>query len=644
MRSAAAGLPRPHPRRTGLLAHRPDHPSAAHRRHRGGRPDGPRGPLPPRRHKPPTSPRIRERLVAPARRGRRRDGPHAGRRRAPEPRPVHQHSAPRVRAHARPVGLGRRDRGHRRSLPHTPPHAAHQRTRANRAGPHRPGRSPPGRQRPGRTRAGEQHLGRPGGAPPPPPPPPGPAGGGGAGGPAPPPPPPPPPPPAPPPPGPPGGPRARPRAPRHFPPLGDLAAQERPRRLVLSAEDLARLHDHATAPLATAGITAQWPPALLGALTATALVGSHHAADEGTANSGFLGLDRLVDCRWHISLDGEPLTDEEMTALADAAWPLIRMRGRWLLIDPDTARRARHRDLAPLPSLDALAAALSGTLTLDGELLDAQPAGTLATLVDALRQAPEDPRPVSPPAGLNASLRHYQRRALTWLAHTLDLGFGALLADDMGLGKTLTTIALHLHRSHTHGAAAGPTLVVCPASLITNWQREIARFAPDTTAIRYHGTTRSLDTEALDHTTITITTYGTLRRDPLLTATQWGLVVADEAQHIKNPASATAKTLRDVPARARIAVTGTPVENNLTELWAILDWTNPGLFGTRTAFRARYGTVEKDPGAPAATGLARLIAPFMLRRRKSDPGIAPELPGKVHHHRVVALTDEQTGL
>ncbi|MFI2906897.1 SNF2-related protein [Streptomyces sp. PDY-4] len=437
--------------------------------------------------------------------------------------------------------------------------------------------------------------------------------------------------------------RALRRGARHFPPLGDLAAQERPRRLTLSAEDLARLHDHAAAPLAAAGITVQWPPALLGALTATAVIGSHNTA-EFTPGSGFLALDRLVDCRWHISLDGDPLTEEEMTALADAAWPLIRLRGRWLLIDPTTARRARHRDLAPLPSLDALAAALSGTLTLDGETLDVRPAGTLAPLVDALRQSPDAPRPVPPPTGLKASLRHYQQRALTWLTHTLGLGFGALLADDMGLGKTLTTIALHLHRAETAGEAAGPTLVVCPASLITNWQREIARFAPDTTVVRYHGTTRALDSDALDHTTVVITTYGTLRRDPALAATQWGLVVADEAQHIKNPASATAKALRDVPARARLAVTGTPVENTLTELWAILDWTNPGLFGTRAAFRARYGTVEKDPGAPAAAGLARLIAPFMLRRRKTDPGIAPELPGKVHHHRIVALTDEQTGL
>ncbi|WP_052658980.1 SNF2-related protein [Streptomyces sp. MNU77] len=434
------------------------------------------------------------------------------------------------------------------------------------------------------------------------------------------------------------------RAARHFPPLAQLAAQERPHRLSLTAEDLAHLHDHATTPLGEAGITVQWPPTLLGALTATAVLGTHDPAheDEGTTGSGYLALNRLVDCRWHINLDGEPLTEQEMTALADAAWPLIRLRGRWLLVDAVTADRARARDLAPLPSLDALTAALSGTLTLDGEALEARPAGALATLIDALRQAPDDPRPTPPPTALKATLRHYQQRALSWLANMVDLGFGCLLADDMGLGKTLTTIALHLNRAET---TTGPTLVVCPASLITNWEREIARFAPSTTVVRYHGAGRTLNRDALEPNTVVITTYGTARRDTAALATaEWGLVVADEAQHIKNPTAATAKALRALPARSRIAVTGTPVENNITELWAILDWTNPSLFGTRKAFRTRYGAVEKDSTSPTAAQLARLISPFMLRRRKSDPGIAPELPGKVHHHRIVALTDEQTGM
>ncbi|KAB7835583.1 ATP-dependent helicase [Streptomyces mobaraensis] len=436
--------------------------------------------------------------------------------------------------------------------------------------------------------------------------------------------------------------RALRRAARLFPPLEDLATQERPHRTVLTAGDLAQLHQAAAAPLADAGLTVHWPASLLGAFTTTAVIGTQDPLAPG---SGALGLQRLVDCRWHVNLDGQPLTEQEMTALAEAAWPLIQLRGRWLLIDPATARRARNRTLAPLPSLDALAAALSGTLTLDGETLEARPAGTLATLVDTLRHAPETPEPVAPPATLKATLRHYQERALAWLAHTLHLGFGALLADDMGLGKTLTAIALHLHRAETMAGDAGPTLVVCPASLMTNWQREIARFAPSTTVVRYHGTDRALDADALGRDSVVVTTYGTLRRDTAtLAGVEWGLVIADEAQHIKNPASATAKTLRRLPTTARLAVTGTPAENNLTELWAILDWTNPGLLGTRAAFRARYGAVEKDPASPVAAQLARLIGPFMMRRRKSDPGIAPELPGKVHHHRIIALTDEQTGL
>ncbi|MEU9848772.1 DEAD/DEAH box helicase [Streptomyces sp. NPDC047985] len=438
--------------------------------------------------------------------------------------------------------------------------------------------------------------------------------------------------------------RALRRAARVFPPLAGLAVQERPGGTTLSANDLVRLHLHAAGPLADLGVAVHWPAFLVKSLTSTAVVGGHDEGAPTAGGGGCLTLERLVDCRWHIDLDGEPLSDEEMTALAEAVRPLIRLRGRWLLVDPDTARRARDRDLAPLPSLDALAAALSGALAVDGEMLRVRPAGTLAALVEKLRRAPSAPCPVPPPATLKATLRHYQQRALTWLAHTTGMGFGALLADDMGLGKTLTTIALHLHRAETV-PDAGPTLVVCPASLMTNWQREIDRFAPGTTVVRYHGTGRALDAGALDHRCVVITTYGTLRRDTrALAALRWGLVVADEAQHAKSPASATAAALRELPARARLAVTGTPVENNLTELWAVLDWTNPGLFGSHTAFRARYAAVEKDARSPAAGRLARLIGPFMMRRHKSDPGIAPELPGKVHHTRVVSLTDEQIGL
>ncbi|HBF83399.1 MAG TPA: SNF2/RAD54 family helicase, partial [Streptomyces sp.] len=212
---------------------------------------------------------------------------------------------------------------------------------------------------------------------------------------------------------------------------------------------------------------------------------------------------------------------------------------------------------------------------------------------------------------------------------------------DMGLGKTLTALSFTLHHQQH---APGPTLVVCPASLVTTWCREAARFAPGLDVLAYHGPDRTLD--EITDTTVVVTTYGVLRRDTARLADRtWSLVIADEAQHAKNPASSTARQLRALPSTTRLALTGTPVENNLSELWALLDWTNPGLFGTLKAYRARWANAaEKDPGGEKALELGRIIAPFLLRRRKTDPGIAPELPAKIDQPRLVRLTTEQAGL
>ncbi|MYS72515.1 ATP-dependent helicase, partial [Streptomyces sp. SID5926] len=247
-------------------------------------------------------------------------------------------------------------------------------------------------------------------------------------------------------------------------------------------------------------------------------------------------------------------------------------------------------------------------------------------------------RPAEAPPGLHATLRDYQSRGLAWLDLMTSLGLGGCLADDMGLGKTVTVIALHLRRARTE-----PTLVVCPASLLGNWQREINRFAPGVPVRRFHGPDRTLD----DLTGgFVLTTYGTMRSAATTLAEQpWGMVVADEAQHVKNPYSATAKALRTIPSPARVALTGTPVENNLSELWALLDWTTPGLLGPLKSFRARHArAVENGEDDQAVERLARLIRPFLLRRRKSDPGIVPELPPKTETDHPVPLTREQAAL
>ncbi|MEU7783533.1 SNF2-related protein [Amycolatopsis sp. NPDC049159] len=190
----------------------------------------------------------------------------------------------------------------------------------------------------------------------------------------------------------------------------------------------------------------------------------------------------------------------------------------------------------------------------------------------------------------------------------------------------------------------GPTLVLCPTSLLGNWEREFARFAPEIPVRRFHGGSRHLDDLAPDE--VVLATYGVLRRDrETLSEVDWGLVAADEAQHVKNPLSATAKELRKIPARAKVALTGTPVENRLTELWSIVDWTTPGLLGPLDRFRRTVARpIERDRDKEVTERLAATVRPFLLRRRKSDPDIAPELPRKTETDRFVPLSAEQTTL
>ncbi|WP_242454115.1 DEAD/DEAH box helicase [Bailinhaonella thermotolerans] len=421
-------------------------------------------------------------------------------------------------------------------------------------------------------------------------------------------------------------------------PLGPLLSAAVPDAVEVDADEVWELLGEAGRRLAGAGVRVLWPRELTRDLKARAVVTGPDVADP----SGFFSADSLLDLSWRFTVGDRRLTPEELDRLAESHLPVVRLHGQWILVDEELARRARERKDLRLSPVDALGAALTGTVEDAGTLVEVEPEGWLATLRDRLAE-PENQERVRQPAALAATLRDYQLRGLSWLHRMTSLGLGCCLADDMGLGKTITLIALHLHRQENPGTA-GPTLVVCPTSLLGNWEREIERFAPGTPVRRFHGTARDLDDLAGD--AFVLTTYGTMRLDAeRLGGPVWGMVVADEAQHVKNPFSATARALRTIRARARIALTGTPVENNLSELWAILDWTTPGLLGTLGSFRARYAdAVEGDLDREAAERLSRLVRPFLLRRRKSDPGIAPELPPKTETDRAVALTDEQIGL
>jgi len=364
------------------------------------------------------------------------------------------------------------------------------------------------------------------------------------------------------------------------------------------------------------------------------------SAPEQLTEAGF-GLAALLEFRWQLTLNGALLDADEIATLAAAKRPLIRLRGRWVVLDPALLDRLRRPPRTRMRTTEALGAVLTGEAEIDGETVKVTAEGPFAGLAARIASLGSAPDPVEPPPGLNATLRPYQRRGLAWLAAMCDSGLGGCLADDMGLGKTIQIIALHLHR---RDLKAGPTLVVCPASLLGTWEREIRRFAPDIPVRRFHGGGRHLADVAADE--VVLVTYGVVLRDSgRLAEIGWGLVVADEAQHAKNPFSRTARELRAIPAPARIALTGTPVENRLSELWAILDWTTPGLLGHLEAFTRRVARpVELYRDADATARFAALIRPFLLRRKKTDPGIAPELPRKTETDQPVPLTAEQVTL
>ncbi|MBJ3812747.1 DEAD/DEAH box helicase [Streptomyces flavofungini] len=440
------------------------------------------------------------------------------------------------------------------------------------------------------------------------------------------------------------------RATRAWAPLGPLLSAPVPDAVELADEDVTDLLGSGARMLAAAGVDVHWPRELSRSLTARAYIGPEEGDSEGekgpdklgSDTPSYLSADALLAFNWRFALGDQELTREELDRLAESNRPVVRLRDQWVLIDPHEAQRARAQQDRKLTPIDALSAALTGSTEVDGRRIDVEPTGWLATLRERLAD-PEGMEPVGQPAALAADLRDYQLRGLNWLARMTSLGLGGCLADDMGLGKTITLISLHLHRQ-TDEATEGPTLVVCPTSLMGNWQREIEKFAPGTAVRRFHGAQRGLDDLAQGE--FVLTTYGTMRLDAeRLDAVGWGMVVADEAQHVKNPYSATAKQLRTIGARARVALTGTPVENNLSELWAILDWTTPGLLGKLGTFRTRYAqAVESGSDPAAAERLSQLVRPFLLRRRKSDPGIAPELPPKTETDRAVSLSAEQAGL
>jgi superfamily II DNA or RNA helicase len=381
-------------------------------------------------------------------------------------------------------------------------------------------------------------------------------------------------------------------------------------------------------------------------LTTRSRAGSSAA---GPAGARF-GLGDLVDFRYEVAVGDEALDPAELAELARLKVPLVRLRGQWVELDDAHLQAAlkflERNQAGTMSAADALAAGLglaSGGPDEDVPLVGVDADGWLGDLLSG--QADRRLRPMATPAGFSGQLRPYQERGLSWLSFLAELGLGGILADDMGLGKTIQLLSLVAGQE----PAAGPSLLICPMSLVGNWQREAARFTPDLRVHVHHGADR-LDGEslavALSRADLVITTYGVATRDQAeLGQVSWARVVCDEAQNIKNHATKQARAVRGLPATARIALTGTPVENRLSELWSIMEFTNPGLLGPAERFRERYAIPIERHGSPeAAQALKRITQPFLLRRLKTDKTIISDLPDKQEMKVWCNLTPEQASL
>jgi hypothetical protein len=364
---------------------------------------------------------------------------------------------------------------------------------------------------------------------------------------------------------------------------------------------------------------------------------------------GAMSLGGVVRYDLRASLGGREISPEEFQALAAATQPLVRVGGEWRALKGRALARAKALAAIALhgssmPAMTALGAALAGRYEVRGLAVEVgDPTGELDELVGRLR-SPELLAPAEPPAGFQGELRPYQKVGLGWLTRTRELGLGALLADDMGLGKTVQVIAYLL--DHDDGQERGPALIVCPTSVLGNWQREVRRFAPDLTVHIHHGPDRARNPEALAPWDVVLTSYALLPRDRrMLTEAEWRVLVLDEAQAVKNPLTHAAQTARQVNAGHRVALTGTPVENRLDDLWSIMHILNPGLLGTRTGFRRLIASpIERRAEPDAEEALVRMMRPFLLRRRKVDPDVLPDLPPRQDSTEYCTLTVEQAAL
>lgn len=425
---------------------------------------------------------------------------------------------------------------------------------------------------------------------------------------------------------------------RHFPDLAKLTRTDGPSYLSYEPDAFVKILLDMLPRMQLLGISLLLPKSLRHWIRPSA-GGRLTLKSKVTANNAFMKLDDMLTFDWQVALGDEMVSMKEFQQLVDNRTGLVKIKDQYVVVDPNELAKLRKQLENPpeLTGIDLLRAALS-------EEYKGNRLGISADVRDIIRQF-TDTQNQPLPTDLRATLRPYQHRGYDWLIKNTALGMGSLLADDMGLGKTLQIIALLLKFKQEGRFEKQKCLVVLPTTLLTNWQKEIARFAPDLQPYVYHGPTRKLP-DAKTPYDLLLTTYGVVRSDlEKLKKTTWATLIIDEAQNIKNSDTEQTKAVKSLKSPIRIALSGTPVENRLSEFWSIMDFVNKGYLGGLSKFNEEFGKpIQQERDQQKLDQFRRVTSPFLLRRVKTDKTIISDLPDKIENNQFCSLTSEQASL
>ncbi|PSF30498.1 ATP-dependent helicase [Aphanothece hegewaldii CCALA 016] len=366
-------------------------------------------------------------------------------------------------------------------------------------------------------------------------------------------------------------------------------------------------------------------------------------------NQGYFNLETIIQYQYELSIGGQIISQEEWQQLVQAKTPLVQFRGQWIELDQNKMKQMlefwqAHQEEHPEMTL----LELMKKATEEADEIEVEPDQMLAAMMAQLRD-PSYLEPIENPTQLQGNLREYQKRGVAWIQYLERLGINGCLADDMGLGKSLQVIARLITERETNHPIL-PTLLIAPTSVVGNWQKEIEKFAPHLKSFIHHGSSRYQDetefqSASLEHDLV-ITSFTLARKDAkLFNSLTWQRIVIDEAQNLKNPKAAQTKAILTLQANHRLALTGTPIENRLLDLWSIFNFLNPGYLGKEAQFRKTFEIpIQKQNDQVQSNVLKKLVEPLILRRVKTDKQIIKDLPDKIEHKQYCNLTKEQASL